>query len=125
MVPSPSPPTVSRRRFGTLPDGAVVDLIHIRAAGIELSAITYGGIITSLRVPDRHGRWADVVLGFDRLDSYLINDAYIGALAGRYANRIAHGRFQLDATVHQLATTDPIICTGDTRGSAGRSGRRP
>jgi aldose 1-epimerase len=102
----PSALTVSRHPFATLASGDVVDLIRIGNGSIELSAITYGCIITSLRVPDRHGRMADVVLGFPDFAPYLRNGSYIGALVGRYANRIARGRFELDGVVYQLATND-------------------
>jgi aldose 1-epimerase len=105
-LPPGSAPSVESRPFGTLPDGTAVDLFAIRNAGIELSALTYGGIVTSLRVPDRDGRSADVVLGFDRLEPYTTNSAYFGALVGRCANRIAYGRFRLDGIPHQLATND-------------------
>jgi aldose 1-epimerase len=83
-----------------------VELYTIANGRIELRAITYGGIITSLRVPDRDGRKADVVLGFDHLEPYLENRAYIGALVGRYANRIAGGHFHLDGVSHRLAAND-------------------
>jgi aldose 1-epimerase len=73
---------------------------------IELHAITLGAIVVSLRVPDRDGRVADVVLGHGDLDSYLPNPPYLGAVVGRYANRIAFGRFHLDGAVHQLHTND-------------------
>ncbi len=97
---------VSRRRFGVLPDGAVVDLLSISRGRLELSALTYGGIITSLRVPDRHGQQRSVVLGFDRLEPYLADRAYLGAIVGRYANRIAGGRFRVDGVSYRLATND-------------------
>lgn len=98
--------TVDSRRYGTLPSGEPVDLYAIDNGRIELRAITYGGIITSLRVPDRDGRKADVVLGFEHLESYLENRAYLGALVGRYANRIAGGQFRLDGVPHRLTIND-------------------
>jgi aldose 1-epimerase len=73
---------------------------------VEMTCITYGGIIVSLRVPDRHGRWSDVVLGYPALEPYLTNDSYLGAVIGRYANRIAGGRFVLGGVSYQLATND-------------------
>jgi aldose 1-epimerase len=97
---------VSRRLFGVLPDGRTVELFTIAGAHIELNAITYGGIITSLLVPDRTGQMGDVVLGHAALDDYLRNPAYLGAVVGRYANRIAYGRFVLDGEAHTLATND-------------------
>jgi aldose 1-epimerase len=97
---------VSVRPFGTLPDGGSVELYVIRLGALQLSAITLGAIITSLRVPDRDGHPADVVLGHDTLDPYLDNTPYLGALVGRYANRIARGRFRLGGVDHQLATNE-------------------
>lgn len=77
------------------------------ASGLEARVLGYGGIVQSLLVPDRDGRLADVVLGFERAGQYRHNPAYLGALIGRYANRIARGRFPLDGTHHDLAVNDP------------------
>lgn len=94
----------ARDVFGTLPDGETVEAFTlVNAHGLELRAITYGGIIVSLKTPDRAGNRADVVLGFDSLTGYLPNAPYFGAIIGRYANRIARGRFTLDGTTYQLA----------------------
>ncbi len=109
--------TVSARPFGTLPDGSPIELYAIRVGAIELHAITLGAIITSLRVPDRHGRLADVVLGHDTLAPYLQNTPYLGAVVGRCANRIAEGRFRLDDADHQLAINEaPHHLHGGDRG---------
>jgi len=100
---------VRRAPFGALPppDGRTVEAFTlVNAHGIELRAITYGGIIVSLKTPDRAGSQADIVLGFDSLAGYLPNASYFGAIVGRYANRIARGRFTLDATTYQLATNN-------------------
>ena len=78
---------------GELPDGSQVDLYSLTRGGLELRALNYGGIITSLQVPDRNGAMANVVLGYGSLQSYLPNPAYLGAIIGRCANRIAYGRF--------------------------------
>jgi aldose 1-epimerase len=84
---------------------------------VEVNAIEYGCIITSLRVPDRNGRADDVVLGHSRLEPYLINEPYLGALVGRYANRIAAGRFRLEAIEYRLETNDgPNHLHGGRRG---------
>jgi aldose 1-epimerase len=74
--------------------------------GVEVRAMTYGGIIRSLKVPDRRGTAADVVLGFDSLDGYLKDHPFFGAIIGRYGNRIGKGRFSLDGTEHSLATNN-------------------
>src|SRR5687768_15515548 len=74
---------VGRAPFGKMPDGAPVEIFTLKNAnGIELRAIGYGGIITSLRVPDRAGTLDDIVLGFDNLDEYLKNDPFFGAIIG-------------------------------------------
>jgi aldose 1-epimerase len=100
---------VRRERFGTMPDGTVVHrYILTNAHGMEVKLITYGGAIQSLRVPDRHGRRANVTLGFSTLEGYL-NPAnpYFGCITGRYANRIDEGRFTLDGVTYQLAINNP------------------
>ncbi len=66
------------------------------AHGLDLRVIDYGGIILSLKVPDRNGTFDDVVLGYDSLADYLRSSPYFGAIIGRYGNRIAQGRFTLD-----------------------------
>jgi aldose 1-epimerase len=100
-------PQLKREAFGRLPDGTAVDVFTLTSArGIELRAISYGGIITSLRVPDRKGQFDDIVLGFDRFDDYLKNDPYFGAIIGRYGNRIAKGQFTLDGQTYKLATNN-------------------
>ena len=73
---------------------------------MEARIITYGGILVSLTAPDRNGRLADVVLGYDTLDHYLKGRSYFGALIGRYCNRIARGRFRLEGRTYRLATND-------------------
>jgi len=97
---------VTVRPFGTLPDGRHVDLYSITADGIELHAMTYGGIITSLKVPDRYGEPGEVVLGQSDVEPYLLNASYFGAIIGRYANRIANGRFVLGENEYQLVQND-------------------
>ena len=98
---------LERRTFGTLPEGTSVDVITLRAAALEMSVITYGCIIASLRVPDAAGNSASVVLGFDRLESYLGKSPYFGALVGRYANRIAGARFAIDGREHRVSPNEP------------------
>ncbi|MGW3205283.1 aldose epimerase family protein [Streptomyces sp. NPDC001135] len=104
--------------FGTLSDGTEVHRWALERAGTRVEVLTYGGIVRSVRVPDRQGRTADVVLGFAGLDGYLAHpEPYLGALVGRYANRIAHARFTLDGAVHTLEPNDgPNSLHGGTRG---------
>ena len=71
-----------------------------------MRAITYGGIITSIKTPDRSGAIGDIVLGFDTLDGYLAGHPFFGAIVGRYGNRIAKGRFTLDGQAYTLATNN-------------------
>ncbi|PYP07915.1 MAG: hypothetical protein DMD59_13755, partial [Gemmatimonadetes bacterium] len=101
---SQATPRVTRAPFGRLPDGRSVELFTLsNAHGIEVQVITYGGIITSIRTPDRAGRLDDIVLGFDSLAGYLKNVPYFGAIVGRYANRIRNAQFTLDGTTYHLA----------------------
>jgi aldose 1-epimerase len=99
--------TVTHTVFGVLPDGRPVDAFTIRNThGVTVTVMAYGGIITSLECPDRTGAPADIVLGYDDLEGYLSNPPYFGAVVGRYANRIAGGRFVLGGTTYTLATND-------------------
>ncbi len=98
---------IQKQVFGRTTDGTPVDLYTLtNAHGLEAKVMTYGGIVLSLNVPDRTGKFDDVVLGFDRLDEYLKNASYFGALIGRYANRIAKGKFALDGREYRLAQND-------------------
>lgn len=110
--------SVTRANFGSLPDGRVVEQFVIaNAHGVEVRAITYGGIIAAVRTPDRAGHLDDVVLGFDNLDGYLTSSPYFGAIVGRYANRIANGQFTLDGVTHHLARNNgPNALHGGLRG---------
>ena len=104
--------------FGRLPDGTAVDLFTLtNAHGIEVRVMTYGCVILSLKTPDRHGGFDDIVLGFDDLTSYLTRSRFFGCVVGRYANRIAGGRFTLDGVTYALATNNgPNHLHGGSRG---------
>jgi aldose 1-epimerase len=106
------------RHFGTTTTGEVVEAITLKnEAGASLQFITLGGIVTSLCVPGRDGRMADVVLGFDSLPPYLGAHPYFGAIAGRVAGRIAGARFTLGGKTFQLARNDgPNHLHGGLRG---------
>ncbi len=110
--------SVTRAPFGRTPAGEPVELFTLKNAhGLELRAITYGGVIVSLRTPDWSGRFADIVLGFDSLAGYVRGSPYFGAIIGRYGNRIAQGRFTLDGKTYRLATNDgPNHLHGGARG---------
>jgi aldose 1-epimerase len=95
---------VHKESFGKTREGRPVDLYTLtNSQGLEVRAMTYGGIIVSLRVPDKTGKVDDIVLGHDNLDGYLDNSPYFGAIVGRYANRIANGTFTLDGVKYSLA----------------------
>jgi aldose 1-epimerase len=98
---------VRKSAFRKTRNGQAVDLYTVaNAQGVEVRAMTYGGIILSLRVPDRNGRLGDVVLGYDTLDGYLAVNPYFGAIIGRYGNRIAKARFELDGVAYTLAVNN-------------------
>jgi aldose 1-epimerase len=91
------------RLFGKAPSGEEVHAYTLAGDGIEVEIINYGGFIISLSVPNRNGKMEDVVLGYDELDGYLHDKAHFGGIIGRYANRIANGRFTLKGKQYQLA----------------------
>ena len=96
--------TVSKRVFGTLPDGTKVHEFRlINENNTEVSIIEYGASIREILVPDRDGLFENVSLGFSSLEDYISKSPYFGCIAGRYANRIADGRFSLDGVVYNLA----------------------
>jgi aldose 1-epimerase len=109
---------IERRAFGETDHGQPIDLYTLRnARGVEVSIITYGGIVTAIKVPDRNGAIADVVLGFDSLAPYLKKHPLFGALVGRYANRIGGARFTLDGHEHRLTANEgPNHLHGGLRG---------
>lgn len=110
------------RPFGITPSGECVDLITLTNGILSCSILTYGAILNSLLVPGKNGAPVDVVLGFDTLEEYLADTEYIGATVGRYANRIAAGRFSLDGNQYTLATNDgPNHSHGGMRGFSHRT----
>jgi aldose 1-epimerase len=98
---------VAKQPFGNLADGTPVEMYTLSDGTVQARIITYGGILQSLRVPDRGGNVQDIVLGFDSLDGYVANPKpHFGALIGRYANRIAHAQFKLDGQTYPLPKND-------------------
>jgi aldose 1-epimerase len=98
---------VTMQPFGKLPDGTAVELYTLSDGSFEAQIATYGGVVVSLKAPDRNGKSGDVVLGFDNVDGYVSNfngssNAFFGAIIGRYANRIAHASFTLDGHKYSL-----------------------
>jgi aldose 1-epimerase len=108
---------VTRQPFGNAAGTPVEVFTLSNARGIEIRAMTYGAIITSIRVPDRKGVMADVALGFDGLQGYLGEHPYFGAVVGRYGNRIGNARFSLNGRTFQLAANNgPNHLHGGNRG---------
>lgn len=108
MIFSEASGKVSSQPFGQTPEGASVDRYLLKnSAGMEIVITNYGGIVVSLKAPDRNGHLSDVVLGFDTLAEYVASTRYFGVIAGRFANRIAKGRFALDGLP---------VCLGQNRG---------
>ncbi len=102
-----NPAGITNQPFGKTPSGERVELFTLRNSKGSVARITnYGGTVVSLEVPDRKGRLADVVLGFNNVKDYAAKSPYFGALIGRYGNRIAGGRFTLDGKTFQLAKND-------------------
>jgi aldose 1-epimerase len=101
-------PAVEKSLFGRLPDGTVVESYLLRnGRGSAARLSSYGASLTELWVPDRAGKLADVVLGLDNLQAYLAPHPFFGGTIGRYANRIAKGRFALDGHEYQLEINNP------------------
>jgi aldose 1-epimerase len=93
--------------FGELTDGTPMSQYTLtNAKGASMKVINYGGIITSLMIPDKHGKMGDVVLGHDSVEGYLTDNPFFGALIGRYGNRIAKGKFSLDGKEYTLAVNN-------------------
>ncbi|MGH9309900.1 MAG: aldose epimerase family protein [Vicinamibacterales bacterium] len=111
-------PGVTREPFGKTADGVQVEIFTLtNKNGVQVRALTYGGIITSLRVPDRNGTFADIVLGFDGLEQYLPRHPYFGAIVGRYGNRIGNAQFTLEGHTYKLAANNgPNHLHGGIRG---------
>lgn len=101
---SESKSNITQADFGKMPDGTTVEIYTLRnAGGMEARICTYGGIVVSLMTPDRNGKFGDVVLGYDNLESYRTNNPYFGCLVGRYGNRIGKGTFTLNGQTYTLA----------------------
>jgi aldose 1-epimerase len=98
---------MQKQTFGKTEDGQQVDLYTLsNKNGVEVAITNYGGTVVLWKVPDRNGHIADVVLGYDNVKDYENGKAYFGATVGRYANRIAHGKFTLNGSTYTLAKND-------------------
>jgi len=109
---------IEKRDFGKLPDGTpVFEYTLTNAKNMSVGVINYGGIITSIKVPDRDGKLDNVVLGFRNIDDYVNKNPYFGVIAGRYANRIANAKFTLDGEEYKLAANNgPNSLHGGVKG---------
>lgn len=110
--------TITKATFGKLPDGQEVFLYTLtNVNGLEMKVTNYGGLITTLKTPDRNGVLEDIVLGYDSLAGYLKESPLFGALVGRYANRIAKARFNLEGKEYMLtANNGPNSIHGGRKG---------
>jgi aldose 1-epimerase len=107
VTPAGGRTDVTRAAFGRTPAGEQAEVFTLtNPHGLAVRAAEYGGTIVSLSVPDRDGNMADVVLGHDSLEEYIEDSNYFGAIIGRFANRIANGRFALDGKTYRLATNN-------------------
>ncbi|HEY5914057.1 MAG TPA: aldose epimerase family protein [Verrucomicrobiae bacterium] len=115
---SVAPEQIARSPFGRTTDGTQVYLYTLRnARGAEARISNYGGLVVSLKVPDKTGKLGDVTLGYDQLADYVKETPYFGALIGRYGNRIAKGQFTLDGKQYTLATNNyPNALHGGVKG---------
>jgi aldose 1-epimerase len=98
---------IKKESFGKTKEGQAATLYTLtNTNGVETRITDYGGIVVSLKVPDRSGKMDDIVLGFDNLDGYLKGHPFFGAIVGRYGNRIGKGRFTLNGVEYKLATNN-------------------
>ncbi|TRX62034.1 galactose-1-epimerase [Fulvivirga sp. M361] len=111
---------IDQEKFGAMPDGRQVHLYTLKNYdGVQVKITNYGGIITRILTPDKNQFYKDIVLGFDTLEEYLTkNGPHFGALIGRYANRIAYGKFELDGKTYDLPKNRPPhhLHSGDRKG---------
>lgn len=99
--------SITKKYFGKTNDGTEVHIYTlINSNGMSAEITNYGGIVVSLKVPDKNGNFVDVVLGHDKLEEYFANKPYFGAIIGRFANRIENGSFELNGTEYKVAKND-------------------
>lgn len=99
--------SITKESYGITNDGQKVDVYTLKNdKGMEVEIITYGGIITSLKTPDKNGEYQNIVLGYDSLSQYIANNPYFGAIIGRYGNRIAKGKFSISGKEYTLETNN-------------------
>ncbi len=100
---------VTKSEFGSMPDGTKVEIYTLEEGALKARVMTYGARLVSLEVPDRSGKIADIVLGYESLQPYTADPkSYFGAIVGRYGNRIAHATFTLDGKRYDLPANDGV-----------------
>ena len=110
-------PTIEEAPFGKLPDGAAVTKYTLtNKNGVRVSVMSYGGTVTNFEAPDRAGKLADIVLGFDDLKGYLDGSPYFGCITGRVANRIANAKFTLAGKDYTVTGGQPHALHGGSKG---------
>ncbi|MCX5533752.1 galactose mutarotase [Streptomyces sp. NBC_00006] len=95
-----------KESFGKLADGTKIYRWSLENGGTRLKVLNYGGIVQSLELPDRHGRYVNVSLGYDTVEEYVAGTTFFGSTIGRYGNRIAKGKFTLDGKAYQVSVND-------------------
>ena len=101
--------TIPRETFGKTAEGEAVEIYTLtNSHGLKARVATWGACLVEMSTPDRKGTFADITLGFDSLDGYLAKHPFFGVIAGRYANRIAKGKFSLDGKEFTLATNNGV-----------------
>jgi len=108
ILPIDQHPTIMKDSFGKADQREVFLYTLTNSNGLKIKITNYGGIITSILVPDKTGRLGDIVLGYDSVEQYIANSPYFGATVGRYANRIAKGRFILNGKSYKLNINNGI-----------------
>ena len=107
IVEEASLQAITSEDFGQTADSVQVKQFTLtNKNGLEMKVMTYGAIITSLKTPDKDGKLEDIVLGHDNIEGYIKNDPYLGAVVGRYGNRIANAKFSIDGTEYKLAANN-------------------
>src|SRR5215831_9567307 len=99
---------ITSEHFGTTENREIRLFTLDNGRGMEIKVINFGGIIATLRVPDRHGKLDDIVLGHDNLNGYLYHSRYLGSLVGRYGNRIRRGKFVLNGIEYDLPINNGV-----------------
>lgn len=99
--------TATKGEFGALKDGTKIEAVELKnAKGVSAKVISYGATLQALHTPDKSGKTADIVIGYDTIDGYVDAPQYLGVTVGRYANRIAKGKFSIDGKEYSLATNN-------------------